>query len=119
MLNELYSKVKDLVRNANMIGIPLPMVKDPKTGIGSVSLTLVFISSITVILGLVGKWSGKLGIVDINNALEFFYASSFLYFGRAWKTSTTPVVKDDVSSTAPEVDNPDEVSSTTTTPVVK
>jgi len=69
---------------ANKYGINFPMVKDPKTGLGSVSLTLLIISSIMVILGLVGKWSGRLGIVDINNSLEFFYASSALYFGRSW-----------------------------------
>lgn len=105
MLNTLYSKVKDLIRIANIRGIPLPCVRDPKTGIGSVSLTLIVISSIMVILGLVGKWSGKLGIVDINNSLEFFYASSFLYFGRAWKTNSATAAKDDVS--VPKVDNPD------------
>lgn len=64
------------------------MIRDPKTGKGSVSLTLVFVSSTLVILGLVGKWSGHMGIVDISNALEFFYASSFLYFGRNWRTGT-------------------------------
>ena len=72
-----------------MYGVPLPMVRDPKTGKGSVSLTLVFISSALVILGLVGKWSGHMGVVDISNALEFFYASSFLYFGRNWRTGAT------------------------------
>ncbi len=39
-----------------------------------------------VILGLVGKWSGHFGTIDIDNALEFFYAASFLYFGRNWRT---------------------------------
>jgi hypothetical protein len=82
------------------------MVKDPKTGLGSVSLTLVFISSITVILGLVGKWSGKLGVVDINNALEFFYASSFLYFGRNWRTGAT--TKEDPKSGQSKIDNLDD-----------
>jgi hypothetical protein len=93
MLNELFKKFLAITKSLNMYGINLPMIKDPKSGIGSVSLTLVFISSIMVILGLVGKWSGKLGIIDINNALEFFYASSALYFGRNWKTGAT--VKED------------------------
>jgi hypothetical protein len=89
-----------------MYGINLPMVKDPKTGRGSVSLTLVFISSIMVILGLVGKWSGRLGIVDINNALEFFYASSFLYFGRNWRTAK----EEAKGESTPKIDNPDDSS---------
>lgn len=86
MLREFYEKLLGLVRTANAAGVPLPMVRDPKTGFGSVSLTLVFVSSLLVIAGLVGKWSGRLGIIDINNALEFFYASCVLYFGRnTWK----------------------------------
>lgn len=89
MLKELFNKIVILSKNANMFGINLPMVKDPKTGIGSVSLTLVVISSIFVMLGLVGKWSGKLGVVDIHNALEFFYAASALYFGRNWKSGSS------------------------------
>lgn len=104
MLNELWKKLLALTKSMNMYGINLPMVKDPKTKIGSVSLTLVFISSIMVILGLVGKWSGKLGVIDINNALEFFYASSALYFGRNWKTGA--IVKEDQDPGAPS--NPDE-----------
>lgn len=82
MLKTLFAKLLELTRRANQHGINIPMIKDPKTGIGSVSLTLVFVASIMVILGLVGKWSGKLGVVDINNSLEFFYASCALYFGR-------------------------------------
>lgn len=90
MLRQLYEKLLELTRTANQYGVNLPMVKDPKTGIGSVSLTLVVISSVMVILGLVGKWSGLLGVVDINNSLEFFYASSALYFGRqTWKGKST------------------------------
>lgn len=105
MLNDFWKKILVLSKNANMYGINLPMVKDPKTGSGSVSLTLVFVSSIMVILGLVGKWSGKLGTVDINNALEFFYAASFLYFGRNWKTSAPN--KENTKSDQ-KVNNPDE-----------
>lgn len=111
MLQELLKKLKKLVEVANTYGIPLPMVRDPKTKRGSVSLTLVFISSIMVILGLVGKWSGKLGVVDINNALEFFYASSFLYFGRNWKTGA-PSKEEVQGGSAPKVDNPDELPPT-------
>lgn len=86
MLSELTRYFKKLVLLCNSYGIPLPLVHDPKTGTGSVSLTLVFISSVMVLLGLVGKWSGILGVIDINNALEFFYASTFLYFGRNWRS---------------------------------
>lgn len=93
MLRAFYERLLRATELANQRGINLPMIKDPKTGRGSVSLTLVFISSIMVILGLVGKWSGRLGIVDINNALEFFYASCVLYFGRNTWTGGTPKKK--------------------------
>lgn len=107
MFNELWTKFLTLTKNMNMYGINLPMVKDPKTGIGSVSLTLVFISSIMVIIGLVGKWSGKLGIIDINNALEFFYATSFLYFGRNWRTGAS--AKEDSKDGQPKSDTTDNL----------
>lgn len=105
MLQELFKKFKKLVLLCNSYGIPLPLVRDPKLGTGSVSLTLVFISSIMVILGLVGKWSGKLGVIDINNALEFFYASSFLYFGRNWRTGASSSNSEEGEPS--KVDNPD------------
>ena len=63
-------------------GVPLPMVRDPKTGEGSVSLTLVFISFNIVLLGLVGKAAGALGGVDLTQALNLFYACAALYWGR-------------------------------------
>lgn len=102
MLRELFKQLRKLVQTFNMYGIPIPMVRDPKTKIGSVSLTLVFISSIMVIVGLVGKWSGQMGVIDINSALEFFYASSFLYFGRNWRTGAS-VPSEDTSEAPPKV----------------
>jgi hypothetical protein len=106
MLQKLLKELRKLVHTANMYGIPLPMVRDPKTEIGSVSLTLVFISSVMVILGLVGKWSGRLGVVDINNALEFFYASSFLYFGRNWRTGASSTDLEEGESSKNKLDDP-------------
>lgn len=111
MLKQLYKKLKQFVGILNMYGVPLPMVRDPKTGMGSVSLTLVFISSIMVILGLVGKWSGWLGVIDINNSLEFFYASSFLYFGRNWKkggATQDPEETEGEPSKVEKTNSPDE-----------
>jgi hypothetical protein len=94
-MDKLYKKWKNFVNNMNRCGVPVPTIRDPKTGIGSISLTLVFLSSVFVIVGIVGKWSKIVGEIDMNNAMEFFYASSALYFGRQWqnksevKTDTT------------------------------
>ena len=98
MFQELLKKWQKLVSDANKLGVPVPSIRDPKTGIGSISLTLLFISSVLVILGIVGKWSKLAGEIDMGNAMEFFYASSALYFGRQWQTKTSAKVP---------VDNPD------------
>lgn len=116
MFKQLTKSVKHLVKAINAYGIPLPMVRDPKTKAGSVSLTLVFLSSALVIIGCVGRWSGKLGDIDISHALEFFYASSALYFGRNWRKGgasgdlaeeASEEVKDESSKVEEKVDNPD------------
>jgi len=86
LINTLYKKWAKLVSNFNKYGLPAPTIRDPKTGLGSISLTLVFVSSIFVIIGIVGKWSNKFGTIDVGTALEFFYASSALYFGRQWQS---------------------------------
>lgn len=85
MLSKIVGKWKSLIVLMNSKGVPMPTIRDPKTGIGSVSLTLVFVSSIMVIIGLIGKWSKSLGEIDVNSALQFFYASAALYFGRNLK----------------------------------
>ena len=85
MLGKVISKWKDIVALMNSKGIPMPTIRDPKTGQGSISCTLVFVSSLMVIIGLMGKWSKYLGDVDISNSLQFFYASAALYFGRNLK----------------------------------
>lgn len=81
-MNTLITKWKTFVDKMNKYGIPVPTVRDPKTGLGSVSLTLVFISFNVVLVGLVGKWAGSLGGIDISQALNLFYACAALYFGR-------------------------------------
>jgi hypothetical protein len=87
-MDKLYKKWKNFVNSMNRYGIPVPTIRDPKTGVGSVSLTLVFLSSVFVIVGIVGKWSKVVGEIDMNNAMEFFYASSALYFGRQWQNKS-------------------------------
>jgi hypothetical protein len=69
-------KFINLCKNWNVNGVYLPMVSDPSTQRGSISATLVFISSIAVLASLV--------TVKVNNnyAFDFFLASCSLYFGR-------------------------------------
>ena len=83
----MLEKWKEFVNKMNELGVPLPLIRDPKTGKGSVSLTLVFISFNTVLAGMIGKMSGFLGGVDLSQALNLFIASAALYFGRNLKSN--------------------------------
>lgn len=65
--------------------MPLPMIRDPRTGLGSVSLTLVFLSSIYVQLALLNMFAQMFQGVDIVNALYWHGMSLALYFGRSFK----------------------------------
>jgi len=67
----------------NKKGIPVPTVRDPKTGLGSVSLTLVFLSSIYVQVALLNSFAQIFKGIDIVNALYWHGMSLALYFGRS------------------------------------
>lgn len=82
ILNLLKEKLTNLVNGANGKGVPIPMIRDPKTGLGSVSLTLTFLSFNLVLFGLVGKLTKFLGEVDMTNGLWLFGICASLYFGR-------------------------------------
>lgn len=87
-IKELFKKWKSFIREMNAKGIPVPTVRDPKTGFGSISLTLVFISSVIVIAGILGKTAGLLGGLDMNTAMDFFWTATSLYFGRQFQTKS-------------------------------
>lgn len=80
------NKLKQLLIYLNEQGIPLPLIRDNKTGRGSISYTFVWLSGTLVLFGLVGKWSHYLDI-DLSNAITFFGVSSGLYWGRAIDTN--------------------------------
>ena len=81
-INKISAKWKDLISRANSNGIPIPLVLFK--GEGNPALTVFLISSILVTVGIVGKWAGHLGGIDMNNAMQFFNASSILFFGHSW-----------------------------------
>ena len=78
-------RLKELVARLNKYGVPVPMIRDPKTGLGSVSLTLVLLSSIYVQLALLNMFAQMFQGVDIVNALYWHGMSLALYFGRSFK----------------------------------
>ena len=83
-------KWNNFITKAHKEGIILIFIKDPKTSEPSVSLTLTIISFLTVIVGIIGKWNGSLQI-DIAQALNLFYASAALYFGRKWTSGDNSI----------------------------
>lgn len=103
----ILEKWKEFVAKMSARGIPLPMVRDPKTGMGSVSLTMVVVSfglltvSTMLALGLVvSKWA-KLYIAPEASltTLKEAFSMSFqmagisigLYFGRKFQVDKTSV----------------------------
>lgn len=75
------NKLLEFLNWANSKGFPIPLLRDPKTQIGSISFTFLWLSGTIIMLGLLGKWTKFLDI-DLTNALTFFGVCSGLYFGR-------------------------------------
>lgn len=61
-------------------GLPLPLVRNH--GVGSVSLTLLWISSIVVILALL-----KVGKIEFWESLAWHVTSAILYYNKSAKIS--------------------------------
>lgn len=76
----MLEKLKALIQRGNELGFPILTVRDPISGKGSISATLVFISSVAVLISLVTTK------VSNSGAFEMFLASCSLYFGRKLTT---------------------------------
>jgi hypothetical protein len=70
------------LNNLNKKGIPLPLLRDPTTSQGSVSLTMMVTSFAICIVTLAGKITKVFGEVEYANCLWLFGICSSLYFGR-------------------------------------
>lgn len=80
----MFNKLKKLIEYLNEKGIPLPLARANKQA--SVSLTLLFISSVFVILGLLSLTIDWLQ-VNFWEALAWYVTSAVLYYNRAAKIS--------------------------------
>jgi hypothetical protein len=83
MIQEMFDKIKKILDDGNKKGVPIPLARDNDHA--SLSATFCWISFSLVVVGLVGKWSGKLGTIDVQNALQLTYACFALHFGKSWK----------------------------------
>lgn len=84
-IDDLTLKYKEFVNKLNSKGIPLPLLTDPKSGRGSVSYTMLWISFNLCVIGIIGKWAKALDGIDINQAQSLFYACAALYWGRGFQ----------------------------------
>ena len=80
----MFDKIKELLKASHEKGIYIPLLRNKTEP--SVSLTLLFISSVFVILGLL---SGTLSFLKINffESLAWYVTSAVLYYNRSAKIS--------------------------------
>jgi hypothetical protein len=107
MIKKIVQAWRDFVVKLNERGIPVPTIRDPKTQLGSVSLTMVVVSfglmSICVVMALclvVSKWAGFFAAADVSlNSLKEAFWMSFemsglsagLYWSRKFQKDGTKV----------------------------
>lgn len=80
----MFNKIKELLKASHKNGIYIPLLRNKKEP--SVSLTLLFISSLFVILGLL---SGTISFLKISfwESLAWYVTSAVLYYNRSAKIS--------------------------------
>lgn len=81
----MINKLKNLMEYLNKKGLPIPILRD-STGLPSVSLTLLVLSSVFVILGLLSLSIPELQI-NFFEALCWHITSAVLYYNRGAKIS--------------------------------
>lgn len=81
----MFNKIKQLFEHLNEKGFPIPVLRNTNKQ-PSVSLTLLFISSVFVILGLLSLTVDWLQI-NVWEALAWHVTSAVLYYNRSAKIS--------------------------------
>lgn len=97
----LLERLKEAFGSANMDGIPVPTLRDPQTGKGSVTFTMVAVSFGTAILLLLGKVTHFVGEVDYNNVLWLLGITLSAYLGRKFQGDGKKISIDDKIIEAP------------------
>jgi hypothetical protein len=75
-------KLRALIQRMNQAGIPIPVARDPATGKGSVTFTLVAVSAGIVAIGLLNSFAKVFKGVDMVNALYWNGMCLAAYLGR-------------------------------------
>lgn len=95
----MLNKITDLLENLNKKGIPFPMMRDPKTGEGSVSLTMYWISFNICILTLAGKVANLAGGIEYANTLWLLGITGGMYLGRKFQADKKGITMEGEDST--------------------
>lgn len=106
----LVDKWKEFVDKMNSKGVPMPMVRDPKLGVGSITATLVIVASglcsVSIIIMMAVFFSKLTGLFVINEAtigvlndafsssIQFLIASVGAYLGRKMQKDGSKVELD-------------------------
>jgi hypothetical protein len=129
MIKKFLEKWNDFVNRMNKYGIPVPTVRDPRTGKGSITAALVVASAglfgfciIFMLATTVAKWAGLFAMTDLSIAqvktaadysFQFLLAALGGYLGRHLQKGESidepaaPAPKPAVKS-LPKVDDPDQ-----------
>lgn len=116
--SDIIAKWKEFVAKLNSAGVPIPMVRDPKTKMGSVSLTMVVVSFSAMIIPIlmamalaINKWGGffdsdSSALNDIKEAFWMAFdaagLSTSLYFGRKFQRDSSGAVNLDTKDNSKE-----------------
>ncbi len=81
----MLEKLSQFASDLNRKGVPIPTFRDPVTGKGSLSATMMIISHMAAIVLLLGKVTKVVGDVDYSNVLWLLGLTSSLYAGRKYQ----------------------------------
>lgn len=83
----MLEKLKQLIIKLNEYGIPVPLLRDPKSKLPSITMTMMVVSFNFVLIGMIGKYARGLDI-DMSQAMYLFMTTSGLYLGRKLQNDT-------------------------------
>jgi hypothetical protein len=99
--NKIVESLKKAVASGNADGIPVPTIRDPKSGKGSITATMTVVSFGVCVILLAGKVTKVVGDVDYNNALWLLGVSLGGYLGRKFQGDGKKISIDGASVDAP------------------
>lgn len=81
---------KKFVTWLSVKGIPVPLLRNPRSNEASVSFTMLVVTFAICTLALIGRVASSTLFESIHfaNAFELFIATSALYFGRSFQKGT-------------------------------